>query len=323
MAIGDSLTWGFSFEGPDGILGNADDGGGSNWFASNGGWRSPLNTQINSNPSLGHIYNFIGTKGDDNGSTVFNEDSGIVDDRGDGFMAGNGYADGDGFDGPGSAAALHEGYGGWDIQDIRDSISSDGSTGPIQPGQADVIMLMVGVNNIYGFTHGGSSSYASTSEMIDDLALLIDEIVALSPDATILVSNLLPIVTNAEPFTSTADPTDQMNIDISAFNDELLLDEFGNTWLDDSEGTDVYAEHNTYDNVFLLDAHSAIDPAAGAGDIYTIHSDNIHLTPGGYGNLADFYEDRFVGLNVVPSPSSSAVMAILGGMAMLRRRRAE
>lgn len=321
MAIGDSLTWGFSYEGPDGVLGNADDGGGASWFASNGGWRSPLNAQLNSNATLDTTYNFIGTKGDDVATTVFNEASGVVDDRGDAFMAGNGYADGDGFDGPGSAAALHEGYGGWVTQDIRDNISSDGSTGPIQPGSADVVMIMVGVNDVLGLDLFPSGTYANTSEIVDDLALLIDEIVAIAPDATILVSNVLPVVTNSRPFLGLDDPTDQTNDYIDDLNDELLLDEFGNAWLDDSEGTDVYAEHDTYDNVFLLNANSVIDPSAGAGDIYTIHSDYIHLTPQGYGDLANFYEDRFVGLNIVPEPSSAALLAVLGGMAMVRRRR--
>lgn len=300
MTIGDSLTFGF-------LPGNVSDGG----------WRVPLNDGLNSNLLLGGTtYNFIGTKGDGNPNTVVNEEGA------------------DSFDGVGGNTALHEGYGGWVINDsnrsalhiannpnrhaIGDYLTSNG--GAIAPQNADVVMLMIGINDVLGLSYPGDTPHATVDPMVATLGALISDITALAPDATLLVSTLLPVRDGA---TINGEATSIVNDRIDSFNDQLLEDFFGNTWLSDSQGTDVYAEHDTLSNVFLLDANSAIDAAFATGDFILGSIDDTHLSASGYGNLADWYEDRFVGLNIVPSPSSAAVLAVLGGLAMCRRRRSE
>ena len=300
MTIGDSLTYGFL------------PGGGSD-----GGWRVPLNDGLNSNLLLGGTtYNFIGTKGDGNPNTVFNEE-GV-----------------DSFDGVGGNTALHEGYGGWVINDsnrsaqhiidhptrhaIGDYLTTNG--GAIAPQNADVVMLMVGINDVLGLTYGGTP-HATVDPMVATLGALINDITALAPDATLLVSTLLPVRDGA---TINGEATATVNARIDSFNEQLLEDFFADTWFSDSQssGADVYAKHSSHSNVFLLDANSAIDAAFATGDFVSGSNDDVHLSASGYGNLADWYEDRFVGLNIVPTPSSAVVLAVMGGLAMCRRRRA-
>lgn len=309
MMIGDSLTYGFS---------RVDSNGNSVSPQSNGGWRVPLDNGLNSNPLLtSNTYNFIGNRGDNNANTGGNGEANLEPDGFDGFGE--------------TAVAFHEGYGGWVIDnanrtaghisrlpgrsDIKGNLTSAG--GAIAPQNADVVMLMIGTNDITGMFFTDSSVHTTVDPIVASLGALIDDIVALAPDATLLVSTLLP-AREGQSYGNMGGTTDQFNAQVDLFNEKLRADFFGE-WLDDSLGTDVYAEHSTYSNVLLLDANSAIDPGASAGDV---SSDDLHLTEPGYAKVGQFYEDRFVALNIVPSPSSAAVFAVLGGLAMCRRRRA-
>jgi len=314
MQIGDSITWGF------------------NGTTATSGWRGGLETNL---AGLGspNTFNFIGLKGDGNASTVAGE------------KGGDGQTD-DNF-GP-----LHEGHSGWVIDALGlasssksysdpsgtntdpDSVffgsggassgianhlrTSTNTGGTIDPGNlnghysapADVVMLAIGTNDVVGFTGFSGSPYNSVSEMIPVLRNLIDSIIgALPANSKLLVSNLTPL--NGDPYG--ADSNAQLgNDDINLFN-SLLLAEFGGPFNSDS-----YVAHASLSNVFLLDANSALtDPP---NDLY---SDNLHPNAQGYGKLADFYTDSFVslGLTTVPEPTSAAVLAVIGGLAMCRRRR--
>ena len=329
MFIGDSLTWGMTYTDAN--------GNGFNNLQSNGGFRSPLLTGLNSNSELSQFnFNAIGNKGNGVLST-FSDSS--VEYR---HATSNSYfpdANGDGFDGPSDSVALHSGYSAWVIDaqaygglaamqadnnrgGIRDIVGNTAQN-QINPSNANVIMLKIGVNDLNRFA-GGSSPYASVGAIVDQLELLIDDIVALAPsDATLVVSTVLPVVENRTPYNSSNQPTDPNNTVIDDFNALLLSDAFGGAFQDDSLGADTWAQHNIHENVILVDANSAIDRTLvpnDAGDLHTRFDDFLHLTPTGYANLSDYYEDRFVALQI-PEPSSAALLAVLGGLAMVRRRR--
>ncbi len=322
MTIGDSITWGLR-------------AGASNNSLSNGGWRVPLNSQLNALPG-GNTFNFIGIKGDGNATTVSGEKGGVNQN-------------GDRFDGPGNATALHEGYSGWviDAQPYVDEgfynsddffnpdndrsgiaqhvLTASNPTGTIDPGNlngnfsgpADVIMLAIGINDVVGYT-GYSSPYSVEADpiaaMVSNLGNLITTIATEFPQATLLVSNLLPVDKGLGSGTLS-----ETNDAINMFNQLLLSQYFGDDLLDDSNGMDVYGIHDLLDNVFLLNVHSAI-PTSPVG---TALADGIHPNDNGYGLIADFYAARFeAGAFPIPEPGTAVLMVLGGAMVLGRRRRA-
>ncbi|MBX2852842.1 MAG: SGNH/GDSL hydrolase family protein [Phycisphaeraceae bacterium] len=256
-----------------------------------GTWIEHLQTNLNNAPGAVDNFSFVGTQ-----STTFN-----------------------------SVTVQHEGYGGWYIETsnnvnagtnnregIRDNLTSNG--GVIAPQNADIAMLALGINDVIGLTDGGTS-HNDVSDLIIDLGELIDEIVALAPNTTLFVSTLLPVSENG--LFGVIDGTyDGVNDDVDEFNSQLVNAFFDNTWFDDGSELDAYASHTLHENVILLNANNAIDNGLGAGDIV---SDGVHLTVQGNEALGDWYADRFATL--VPEPASAAVLAVLGCLAMCRRRR--
>ncbi len=312
MTIGDSITWGFSYEGPDGVLGTADD-----QIGSNGGWRSPLSDMLNSDPHLNTVYEFVGTKGDNNPNTVFNEVG-----RTSQF---------DGYDGPGNTTALHEGYSGWVIDrtphapasltDGRDGILENlvSHGGSIDPGSADVVMISIGINDILRGTL--NTPTATGADAVDRLANLIAEVQSVAGDALIMVSNLLPVEQFKNPFSKTANPTDSWNQLIAEFNDALLARYFGGSWLDDAYGTQAYATSTMFDNVMLLNVASVFNPADPNNYLYNHNNDFLHPTANGYNAMAEFYHGRFIAHSAhAPAPTAVAGVLLLAGLLVKRRR---
>ncbi len=311
MAIGDSITWGFSYEGPDQDLSTVGD----NDMKSNGGWRSPFFDAINSNPNFVESFTAVGVKGDNNPSTVPNE-VGRAEHP-------------DGFDVPGrNHVLLHEGYSGWVIDrspyapgdltngrdGITDNLSSNG--GAINPANADIIMLMIGVNDVSRNTLaagvGPNGAYLSAAARLNNLILEIKDI---NPAAIVLVSNLLPVQKDR--------PTN-LNPGIDSFNTDLLSF-FGGVFGDDELDSGVVANHNTLSSTYLLNVNQFFlppDRSDPSNFLYDHNNDYLHPTPDGYAYLASFYEDRLLGLeiNVIPSPATG-VMVLAGLLGLLVRRR--
>jgi len=331
MAIGDSITWGFR-------------SGASGDQLSNGGWRVPLNTQLD---ALGSdTYNFIGVKGDDNHATVTGEKSGDSQRLGEPY-------NGDGPDGIGSNTALHHGYSGWviDAQPYFDSgayvdnnsdlvsdsnnrsgitqhlTATNPTTGTIDPSTADVVMLSIGINDVIEYTSFTNSPYSSINDMVVNLGSLIDTIAGAVPtNTTVLVSNLLPLA--GDPFGSTNSNTIGGEAGVEEFN-SLLFDQFfgdndgdfDETFLSDSLGDEVYASHSSLSNVFLLNAFSSVLDENGDVISSAFVGDNVHPTDSGYRLIAEFYAERFeAGAFPVPEPGT-AVLMVLGGALLLGRRR--
>ncbi|MEM6457944.1 MAG: SGNH/GDSL hydrolase family protein [Planctomycetota bacterium] len=196
----------------------------------------------------------------------------------------------------GGVTVRHEGYGGWYIETsnfsgtsgrsgIRDNLTSRG--GVIAPQNADIVILLIGINDVLGLSDGGST-VADTGEIVNDLGTLIDEIVDLAPEATVFVSTLLPL-SDGGLFGLTDGTYGDANQHVDAVNGQLLLDFFGGRWLGDDTENDAYALHHVHENVFLLNTHLAIDGGPSSKDI---SPDGVHLTEQGNRNLGNWYADR-------------------------------
>lgn len=159
----------------------------------------------------------------------------------------------------------HEGHGGYWIGEIAYGPGKDPNnpTGGVAqwltamgPSQTpDIVLLMIGTNDVIAGSTARSQAPAWLSHLID---LLVGEL----PDARILVSTIPPL---ASPYTT----TDNNNF-VVPFNDslrEIVLGKGG--------------------NVQLVDAYAALTTA-------DMSADGLHLTAAGYDKLAEVWYDAIV-----------------------------
>eukprot|EP00752_Nemacystus_decipiens_P013587 g12045.t1 len=224
---------------------------------------------------------------------------------------------------------MHEGYSGYTISadergsrpvntDITYLVTND----LIDFSSTDIVMLLIGTNGL----PSDASGQANTAGNLD---FLISEIVSrIDSDDIVLVSTLAPVAFQRQRFDNGLYPTDPENEKINDFND-LVLDAFTGTSIGAGDGmydsltysSGTIAEHQDYDDqVFLLDLNSAFGPEPSES---LFIGDYLHFSTAGNDLVADFYTDRFfeLGLQQVPTPTSAAMLVLLAGLGLGRRRR--
>lgn len=229
-----------------------------------------------------------------------------------------------------SSVGNHEGHSGWAIDEStpsgRSGITDNLSNWRSDLGQADVIILGIGVNDVKGGYLNDGTGYDSAIErfaaMLDTLAdILLDEG---NSTAQVLIANLLPVQPNTNPFGEYPNFSDDaVNNDINTFNAQLL-DLFGG-W--DAGTNDLVATGNPkYANFRLVNAHSAItDTSTMLWQSLTLEggatrNDYLHPNEVGYAALADFYAARIT--EVIPEPGTLALLGLGAALACGRRRMA-
>ncbi|MCR5816586.1 MAG: SGNH/GDSL hydrolase family protein [Ruminococcus sp.] len=162
----------------------------------------------------------------------------------------------------------HEGYTGWSIDRIPNSITgarmgiSSVIDKRIEKYQPDVVTLMIGTNDVL-------SDY-ELDKVYDRLSALVDKAFEKMPEGAVLIMATIPDM----------DATDNTYIDKS-----MSVEYMDNCIANYNDAVKAVAEDKKADgkNILLADVHSALTK----DDLY----DGVHPSEEGYKKLADFWYD--------------------------------
>ncbi|MEM1212211.1 MAG: PEP-CTERM sorting domain-containing protein [Planctomycetota bacterium] len=203
-------------------------------------------------------------------------------------------------------------------------------------GQADVVILAIGVNDVKN-REDVEGSGSNVFERVQNGAaqqrlyeLILDIKASVDADTEIYVANIAT-VNDSFDWNTTADA----QAAIEGFNTAFREDYFGAAYEDFAGYTNAIVSateeadpEGLLDNVFLLNVHGQIDDLIGRdpGDMdfsRALSADNLHWSEEGYDAIGQFYGDIIAANSAfIPEPSSGVLLLAGLGLLASRYRRA-
>ncbi len=182
----------------------------------------------------------------------------------------------------------HRGYGGSVISDILNGNGYDpGVVAALNADHPDIVLLMIGINDIARYGNGGDPVDAKNS-----IHALVDTILTTAPDVKLIVAQIHPYVDGSL--------TDSVSNYNSYITDTLVP---------------AYSDQGYH--ISTVDQYSNFVLSDGSSDA-SLYSYIIHPNVAGYEKVASTWFEGIQAATHAPEPSSGGIAAMMGlGLAMI------